>query len=104
MWGRGRPNAAHLWCAGRQRRSWNQKLITLGRSRTTGHASACKSIAVGVRPRETIAERLQERDNLVFFFIGQSEITGGHIEIVPHLGPGPAVTFSIVPSGQCPEV
>ncbi len=36
---------------------------------------------------------MQERDNLVFFLIGQAEITGGHIEIVPDLGPGPAVYF-----------
>src|SRR5438067_1215983 len=93
MWGRGRRNAAHLRCAGRQRRSWNQELVALGRSRTTGHANSRKAIPVGVRSRKTIGERLQERDNLVFFFIGQAEITGGHIEIVPHLWPGPAVYF-----------
>src|SRR6266480_5565691 len=93
MWGRGRRNAAHLRCAGRQRRSWNQELVALGRSRTTGHANSRKGIPVGVRSRKTIGERLQERDNLVFFFIGQTEITGGHIDIVRHLGPRPAVYF-----------
>src|SRR5437588_13058444 len=93
MWGRGRRNAAHLRCAGRQRRSWNQELVALGRSRTTGHANARKGIPVGVRSRETVGERLQERDNLVFFLIGQTEITGGHINVVWHFGPGPAVYF-----------
>src|SRR6266550_5312686 len=90
---RTRRNVADFRCAGRKGWSRDKKLITLGRSRTTGHASTRKGIPVGVRSRKTIGERLQERDNLVFFFIGQAEITGGHIEIVPHLWPGPAVYF-----------
>src|SRR6266566_1548388 len=90
---RGRLNAADLRWAGRERRSRDKKLITLGRSRTTGHASTRKGIPVAVRPRETIGERLQDRDNLVFFLIGQAEHTGGHIDIVRHLGPRPAVYF-----------
>ena len=65
----------------------------MGRSRTAGHASTRKGIPIGVRSRETIGKGLQERDNLVFFLIGQAEITGGHIDIVRHLGPRPAVYF-----------
>src|SRR5438132_6609264 len=90
---RTRRKVADFRCAGRKRRSRDKKLITLGRSRTTGHASTRKGIPVAVRPRETIGERLQERDNLVFFLIGQAEHTGGHIDIVRHLGPRPAVYF-----------
>src|SRR5206468_12252524 len=66
---------------------------TLGRSRTAGHASSRKGITELVRSRETIGECLQERDNRVFFLIGQAEITGGHIDIVRHLGHRPAVYF-----------
>src|SRR3989440_12738426 len=91
---RERRKAADRRWAGRKRpRSRDKRLITLGRSRTTGHASSRKGIPVGVRFRETIGERLQERDNLVFFLIGQTETTGGHIDIVRHLGPRPAVYF-----------
>src|SRR5882724_828728 len=90
---RERRNVADFRCAGRKRRSRDKKLITLGRSRTAGHASTRKGIKEGVRSRETVGKRLQERDNRVFFLIGQAEITGGHIDIVRHLGPGPAVYF-----------
>src|SRR6266480_4981800 len=90
---RTRRNVADFRCAGRKRWSRDKKLITLGRSRTAGHASSRKGIAEGVRPRETIGKRLQERDNRVFFLIGQAEITGGHIDIVRHLGHRPAVYF-----------
>src|SRR6266550_4711935 len=90
---RTRRNVADFRCAGRKRRSRDKKLITLGRSRTTGHASTRKGIPIGVRSRETIGKGLQERDDLVLFLIGQAEITGGHIDIVRHLRPGPAVYF-----------
>src|SRR2546421_4806040 len=91
---RGRRKAADSRWAGRKRpRSRDKKLITLGRSRTTGHTSTRKGIPVGVRSRETIGERLQERDNLVFFQIGQTEITNCPVDIVRHLGPRPAVYF-----------
>src|SRR5438132_1048831 len=90
---RTRRNVADFRCAGRKGWSRDKKLITLGRSRTTGHASTRKGIPVGVRSRETIGERLQERDNLVFFCIGQTEITNCPVDIVRHLGPRPAVYF-----------
>src|SRR5438105_3556730 len=91
---RGRRKAADSRWAGRKRpRSRDKKLVTLGRSRTTGHASTRKGIPVGVRSRETIGERLHERDNLDFFLIGQIEITNCHVDIVRHLGPRPAVYF-----------
>src|SRR6266478_522435 len=94
VWTRERRKAADSRWAGRKRpRSRDKKLITLGRSRTTGHASTRKGIPVGERSRETIGERLQERDNLVFFCIGQIEITNCHVDIVRHLGPRPAVYF-----------
>jgi hypothetical protein len=104
LWNRARTrvrrNTADFRCAGRKRRSWDKAPITLPRRRTirvrcrvTGRASTSKGITEGVRSRETIGERLQERDNLVFFLIGQAESTGGHIDIVRHLGPGPAVYF-----------
>jgi len=38
-------------------------------------------------------QRLHERDKLVFFLIGQAEITDGHIDIVRNLGLRPAVDF-----------
>src|SRR5437879_13304474 len=75
------------WAGRKKPRSRDKKLITLGRSRTTGHASTRKRIKVGVRSRETIGKGLQERDNLVFFLIGQADMTGGHIDSVRHLGP-----------------
>src|SRR5437868_7311745 len=91
---RDRRKAADSRWAGRKRtRGRDKELITLGRSRTTGHANTRKGIPVGVRFRETIGERLEKRDNLVFFFIGQTEITNGHVDIVLHLGSGPAVYF-----------
>src|SRR5438874_9060387 len=89
----GRKAADSRWTGRKRPRSRDEKLITLGRSRTTGHASTRKGIPVGVRSRETIGERLQERDNLVFFCIGQTEITNCPIDIVRHLGPRPAVYF-----------
>src|SRR5437868_9599966 len=91
---RERRKAADRRWAGRKRpRSRDKKLITLGRSRTTGHTSTRKGIPVGVRSRETVGERLQERDNLVFFCIAQTEITNCPVDIVRHLGPRPAVYF-----------
>src|SRR5438270_7311372 len=91
---RERRKAADRRWAGRKRpRSRDKKLITLGRSRTTGHTSTRKGIPVGVRSRETVGERLQERDNLVFFLIGQAEITNCPVDIVRHVGPRPAVYF-----------
>ena len=76
----------------------------MGRSRTTGHASSRKGIPVGVRFRETIGERLQERDNLVFFLIGQTRRPVVISILFGTSGLGQQFTFSIVPSGQCPEV
>jgi len=95
-----RRNAADFRCAGRKRWSWDKAPITLPRRRTirvrcrvTRRAITRKGITEGIRSRETIGKRLQERDNLVLFLIGQAEITGGHIDIVRHLGPRPAVDF-----------
>src|SRR5438874_6886890 len=88
---RGRCKSADSRWAGRKwLRSRDKKLITLGRSRATGHASTRKGIPIVVRSRETIGERLQECDNLVFFLIGQTETTGGPVDIVRHLGSRPA--------------
>src|SRR4029077_11023598 len=61
--------------------------------RTTRHATTRKSIAVRVRPGETIRECLQKCHDLILLLIGQAEVTGGHIDIVPDLGPRPAVYF-----------
>src|SRR6266478_7886921 len=74
-------------------RSRDQELVTLRRSRTTLHASTRKSIAVEVRPRETVRQCFQKFDDLVLLLIRQAKITAGHIDIVPHLWHGPAVYF-----------
>src|SRR5260370_33240299 len=73
--------------------SRDQELVTLGRGRTTLHASARKSIAVWVRPRETVRQCFQKFDDLTLLRIRQTKITGGHIAIVRHLWRGPAVYF-----------
>src|SRR5207248_9136031 len=71
----------------------DEKIDIPARSRSTGHESSRDGMAEGVRLRGTIGKRLQARDNRVFFLIGQAEITGGHIDIVRHLGHRPAVYF-----------
>src|SRR5260370_13608559 len=67
--------------------------VTLGRGRTTLHASARKSIAVWVRERETVRQCFQKFDDLTLLLIRQTKITGGHIDIVRHLWRRPAVYF-----------
>src|SRR5437588_2465777 len=79
--------------AGGKRRSRDNGLITLRRSRATGHASAGVGIAVSVRSRETIRQRLQEDDELVLLVIRQAEITDRHVDVVRDLRHGPAVYF-----------
>src|SRR5205807_8651103 len=81
------------WAGRKRPRSRDKKLITLGRSRTTGHTSTRKGIPVGVRSRETIGECLQKCHDLVLLLIGQTEITNCPVDIVRHLGPRPAVDF-----------
>ena len=79
-------------------------LIALGRSRAALHAGTRISIAVEIRPRETIRQCFQEGDDLVFLLIRQAKIAGSHVNIVPHLRHGPAVYFFRRSLGQCPEV
>jgi len=93
-----RRHAADVRCAGWKRRSWDKASVTLLRRRTigvgcriTGHASTRKLVTVGVRSCESVRECLQERNDLVLLLIGQAEIAGGHIYIVPNLGHRPAV-------------
>ncbi len=62
-------------------------------SRTTAHASTRKGIPVLVRSREAIRERLQEGHDLVLFLIRQTELAGGHVEVILDLIHGPAVYF-----------
>jgi hypothetical protein len=54
--------------------SRDQELVTLGRGRTTLHASARKSIAVWVRPRETVRQCFQKFDDLALLLIRQAKI------------------------------
>src|ERR1700682_3414529 len=70
---RDRRDAADSRFAGRKLRSRDKELITLSRSRTTGHASTRKGIAVGIRSRETVRECLQECHDVVLFLIRQAE-------------------------------
>jgi hypothetical protein len=58
--------------AGRQRRSRDQQLIALGRSGTALHTSTRKSIAVEVRPRETVRQCLQKRNDLILLLIREA--------------------------------
>src|SRR5215469_14318523 len=55
------------------------------------HAGPRISIPVRVRSGETISERLEERNDLVFFLICQTKIASRHVEVVFYLGHGPAV-------------
>src|SRR5215469_1154138 len=50
------------------------------------------SIAVAIRVREhvPVSQRAQKRNNLVFFFVGESEIAGGGIDVVRNFGRRPA--------------
>src|SRR5260370_18159719 len=72
---------------------WDPQLVTLGRSRTTPYGRECKSIAVEVRPRETVGQCFQKFNDLVLLLICQAKITAGHIDIVRHLWHRPAVYF-----------
>src|SRR6266849_5508904 len=74
-------------------RSRDQRLVTLGRGGTTPHAGTRKSIAVGVRPRETVRQCFQKFNDLILLLIRQAKITAGHIDIVRHLWDRPAVYF-----------
>src|ERR1700737_3328888 len=74
-------------------RSRDQQLVTLGRSRTTPHTSSRKSIAVEVRPRETVRQCLQKRNDVILLLIREAEIPAGHIDIVPYFWHRPAVNF-----------
>src|SRR6266852_6290219 len=85
-----RRNAADSLCAGRKLRSRDQEHITLRRSCTTSHAGTRKGIPVLVRPRETIRECLQEGHDLILLPIRQAQFAGGHVNVVPDLGPRPA--------------
>src|SRR6266404_7162310 len=75
-------SVANSRCAGRERRSRDEQLVALARSRSTHHASARKCINVRVGSGETIRECLQEDYDLVLLLIRQAEIPGGHIDIV----------------------
>src|ERR1700680_1825192 len=90
---RDRRNPADGRGARRQRRSRDQQFVTLGRSRTTRHANARKSIAVEVRPRESVRQCFQKFDDLILLCVRQAQITASHIDIVPHLWHGPAIYF-----------
>src|SRR5260370_41811378 len=65
----------------------------LGWGRTTHDAGHCKSIAVGVRPREPVRQCFQKFNDLILLLIRQAKITAGHIDIVRHLWHRPAVYF-----------
>src|SRR5260370_18595002 len=95
-----RVDVADDRCAGWKCRSWNKGPITLPRRRTirvcwrvTGHARTRKGIDVGVRSCESVRECLQEANDLVLLLIGQAEIAGRHVKILPDLGHRPAVHF-----------
>src|SRR5438105_8688308 len=55
-----RLDTADRRCARRKRRGRDEELVTLGGSRTTGHALTGKGVDVRVRCCETIREGLQE--------------------------------------------
>src|SRR5207245_6353403 len=85
-----RRDAADRRRAERKRRRGNEKLIPLGRRRTTEHAHTRKRVPVGIRFCEPVREGLQEGDDLVLLLIRQAEITGRHVDVIPHLGHRPA--------------
>jgi hypothetical protein len=94
---RQRCNTAYGRCAGRQRRCRDKFAIPLPRRRTisicgrvAGHTGASKGVAVGVRRRETVGERFQKGDDLVFLLIRQAEHPGRCVEIVRNLFHWPA--------------
>src|SRR5215469_12495652 len=88
-----RLDATDSRCARRKFRSRNKELITLGLSRSTGHASTRKGISVWVRSRVTVRECLQESNDLVLFLVRQTEITACHVDVVRDLRHRPAVHF-----------
>src|SRR5215469_9255665 len=79
--------------ARRKFRSRNKELVALGFCRTTGHATTRKSIPIGVRSRVAVGECLQEGYDLILFLVGQSQITGCHVNVVRNLWHRPAVYF-----------
>src|SRR6266404_5642381 len=90
---RDRRSPADSRSARRQRRSRDKDVVTLRRSRTAGHANACKGIDVGIRPCETVCKCLEEGNDLVLLHIRQAKIARRHVEIVLDLGHRPAVYF-----------
>src|SRR5712692_2489449 len=98
---RQRRHAADGRCAGwKRRRRWYQKVVTLPRRRTIRiregiacHANAGKGVDVGVRSREAVGERLEERNDLVLLRIAQAQLTNRHVKVVGNLGHRPAVYF-----------
>src|SRR4029077_20180803 len=93
-----RRYTADVRSAGRKRWSWDQASVPLPRRRTirircrvTGHASTCKLIAVGIRSCNSVRKCLEEGNDLVLLLIGQTEITGCHIDIVLDFGHWPAI-------------
>src|ERR1700730_5896109 len=97
LWNRTRPrrrcDTADIRCAGRQRRSRDKELITLGRGIAAAHAFTRKGIDVGIRSDEAVAECSQENDDQVLFVIRQAEFSHRHVDIVRDLGHRPAVYF-----------
>src|SRR5260221_12254464 len=88
-----RRNTAYRRRAWRQRRRGNQEIIPLGCRGTARLAHTCKRVYIWKRSCETVRERLQEGDDLVFFRIRQVEHANRHVLIVLHLGHWPAVHF-----------
>src|ERR1700746_621388 len=88
-----RLDTADSRCARRKFRSRDKELVTLGLSRSTGHASTRKGIPVWVGSRVTIRECLQEGKDLVLFLVREAEITACHVDVVRYLRHRPAVQF-----------
>src|SRR6266404_2646649 len=89
----------------RTRRKWrsrNKGLVTLSLSRATRLATTRIGIPVRVSLGETICQRLQEGDYLVFLMIRQAELTDRHVYGGRDLGPGPAVNFFGFSCGTMP--
>jgi len=69
-------------------------------SRTARHTSTCKGTDIRIRCRETIRERLQERDDLVLLRIAQAQCPTVMSILLGTSGVGQQFTFSIVPAGS----
>src|ERR1700722_11530307 len=91
--GRGQGRSlANSRCARRQRhRSFDERAIALGVSRTARHTGTGKGADVRIRCREAIRERLQEGNDLIFLRRRQAEVSDRHVEIVRDLGHRPAI-------------